>query len=66
MNHERKLACAILDIFEDLLNEYDLVIDSEDRKEVVQAGEEVAALYGEEYFSLEDKITDLLEKNEDL
>lgn len=61
MEKNRELACEILELFEELLDKYNLVIDSEDRKEMILSGENnVAAIYGEEYFALEDKITKII------
>lgn len=50
MEKTREFAIAILDLFEDLLDEKDINIPSEDR--VGEEGE--ARLYGTEYFQLED------------
>jgi hypothetical protein len=60
MNQERarRLAIAIIDEFEDLLAEKDILIPSADR----QGREEEACIYGSEYWRLEDTITDVLAK----
>jgi hypothetical protein len=60
MNQERarRLAIAIIDEFEDLLAEKDILIPSADR----QGREEEACIYGSEYWRLEDTITDMLAK----
>lgn len=55
-NLEREYAWAILDYFEDLLDEKGIDIPSDDREG--RDGE--SRLYGEEYFDLEDKIVSLL------
>jgi hypothetical protein len=61
MEKNREIACEILEVFEELLDKYNIVINSDDRKEMILSGEEnVAAIYGEEYFLLEDKITNIL------
>lgn len=61
MERNRETACQILEVFEELLDKYNIVINSEDRKEMISSGEDnVAAIYGEEYFLLEDKITNIL------
>lgn len=55
-NLEREYAWAILDYFEDLLDEKGIDIPSDDR----DGDEGEARLFGSEYFDLEDKITSLL------
>ena len=60
METTREFAIAILDLFEDLLDEKGIDIPSEDR--VGEEGE--ARLYGIEYFQLEDGIVQLLEQFE--
>jgi len=63
MEKNRELAYEILEGFEELLDKYNIVINSEDRKAIISSGEEnIAAIYGEEYFLLEDKITNILNK----
>ena len=52
----RQLAIQILDEFEELLAEKNVMIPSDDR----EGGEEEACLYGEEYYQLEDAIVDIL------
>lgn len=49
---------AILDCFEDLLDEKDINIPSDDRN----GDEGEARIYGTEYFDLEDRISYLLNK----
>lgn len=53
---EQEYAWAILDLFEDLLDEKEIDIPSDDR----EGNEGEARLYGIEYFDLEDKIVSLL------
>ena len=60
MEITREFAIAILDLFEDLLDEKGIDIPSEDR--VGEEGE--ARIYGTEYFQLEDGIVQLLEQFE--
>lgn len=52
----RKYANAICDKFEDLLNDHDITIPSEDR----EGEESEARLYGGVYYDLEDKVTNIL------
>ena len=52
----RQLAIAILDEFEDLLAEKNVMIPSDDR----EGREEEACLYGTEYYELEDAGRDIL------
>ena len=55
----RGLACMIVDLFEDLLAEYDIYIPNAER-----GGEEdEACIYGDDYYALEDQITELLCKH---
>ena len=53
---EQEYAFAILDCFEDLLDEKEIDIPSDDR----EGNEGEARLYGCEYFDLEDKVIGLL------
>ncbi len=56
MDKERKLAIAILEKFEELLEENNITIPSKDRE-----GEpDEARLYGSEYYTLEDDIVEIL------
>jgi hypothetical protein len=58
------VAIQILNVFEELLNEHNLTIDSIDRKEAIEEDEtDIAAIYGEEYFSLENKVLQILNDN---
>jgi hypothetical protein len=52
----RELAIRILDEFEELLAEKNVMIQSDDR----EGREEEACLYGSEYYGLEDAIVDIL------
>ena len=54
----RDLAFAIIEDFEELLAEHDIMIPSADR----EGREEEACIYGTEYYLLEDAITDILVK----
>ncbi|MFC4651625.1 hypothetical protein ACFO26_01705 [Lactococcus nasutitermitis] len=64
MEKSRELAIEIIDVFEDLLDRCNVVIDSEERKEaILNEQEEVAAIYGEEYYRIEDEITKILGVN---
>jgi len=57
MEKEREVACQIIDEFEDILEAYDITMPSTDRK-----GEPTEArIYGDEYYALEDTITELIE-----
>lgn len=58
MEKEREIAGRIIDLFEDLLQKYNIKIPSEDRKGDV----EEANIYGKEYYDLEDKITELIKE----
>lgn len=54
----RYWAGAIIDKFEELLNKYDIILPNEDR----EGNEDEAAIYGTDYYQLEDEITNLLER----
>ena len=58
MEPHRKLAIKIIDIFENLLNKYNIVLPNDDR----EGNEEEASIYGSDYYDLEDQITDVLDK----
>ena len=67
MEKAREVAITICDLFEDLLNEYDLTIETEERNDYMEdmdddEKEEVARLFGSVYYSLEDEITEIIEK----
>jgi len=56
MSKARSVAAVIIDEFEQLLADHDIVIPYEDRE-----GEpEEACIYGEEYYNLEDSITAII------
>lgn len=59
MKKERKLAIKIISEFEDLLEQKDIYIPSEDRT----GDESEARIYGTEYYQLEDRITEILHEN---
>ncbi len=52
----REVAIRIVDEFEELLAEKDIMVPSKDR----QGGEEEACLYGAEYYALEDGVVEIL------
>lgn len=54
---QRTLAISILSEFEELLERHNLTIPDVDR----DGNEEEARLYGSTYYSLEDKITEMIE-----
>lgn len=60
MDRGREYAIAIIDCFENLLYEKDMIIPSEDR----EGDEGEAAIFGSEYAELEDNITNILQKYE--
>ena len=62
MERNREIACEIIDIFENLLEEKNITIPSKDR----EGNEDESRIFGEEYYSLEEKITELLDKKEEL
>lgn len=57
LSKERNIAIKILDIFEDMLSEKNIIISDEDR----EGNEDEGFLYGTTYYNLEDEITSLLE-----
>lgn len=57
----REIAEQIIDLFEQLLEKYNLDIPSKDR-DAEPDKENLAHIYGEEYYDLEDAIVELLEK----
>jgi len=59
MNKERETAIKILAEFEDLLEEHNLTIPDADR----EGNEEEARIYGSSYYSLEDKITEIIKND---
>lgn len=58
MEKAREIAIEIIDEFEELLEGYKINIPSKDR----EGNPEEARIYGEEYYALEDSITDILTK----
>ena len=61
LSKARNLAIKIIDLFEELLAEYDIQIPNDERE-----GEEYeACIYGSDYYALEDNITELLCENID-
>ena len=69
MDKKRELAISIINLFESLLDEYEIDIPSEDRdmemkdmtpEEIEDAG--FAHIYGSDYYALEDAIVELLSK----
>lgn len=58
MEDNRKLAIKIIDEFEALLSKYEIKLPNEEREE----NENEACIYGSDYYELEDKITELLNR----
>ena len=56
-NIRKEYAHSILDLFEDLLDEKEIDIPSDDR----EGDESEARIYGSEYYDLEDKVNTLLD-----
>lgn len=56
----RNVAISIISVFEDLLDENDITIPDKFRSE--EEGSDEARIFGDTYYNLEDKITDLLNK----
>lgn len=54
----RGIAILILDLFEEMLSDKNIMIPDDDR----EGGEDEACLYGSTYYDLEDRITDLINK----
>lgn len=52
----RGLASMIVDLFEELLVEYNIYIPNDER----EGDEDEACIYGSDYYALEDQITELL------
>lgn len=59
MSKERSIAIDLIDTLEDKLSEKDIYIYDEERENQ----EEEACIFGAKYYSLEDAITDFLERN---
>jgi hypothetical protein len=66
MSKERYMACEILEVFEDFLARKGIEIPNKERDEYYEDNpedkEEKAILFGGEYYSLEDEVTELLER----
>lgn len=63
MEKAREIACEILDIFEDFLQVKNIKIPNKERDEYESDKDtEKAILFGSEYYSLEDEITELIKK----
>lgn len=60
MEYNRKVAIKIINKFEELLAKYDIKLPSNER----EGNEEEACIYGNDYYELEDEITEIL--NEEL
>ena len=56
MDTKREYAIAIVDLFEELLDEKEIDIPSDDR----EGYDEEARIYGTEYYDLEDAVYELL------
>ena len=68
MEKSREVAIKILDLFEELLDEYDITIETEERNDYIEDLDDsekdgVARLFGEPYYSLEDSVTEVLNKD---
>ncbi len=62
MTKERELACTILDEFEDFLAGHDVKIPNKERDEYECPEDEKAILFGSEYYSLEENLTEMIKK----
>lgn len=62
MEKNRQTAILILDIFEQLLDKYDIMIPDEHR----MGEDDEACLFGANYYALEDEITNLLDRIEEM
>lgn len=62
MNKKRELAARIVDLFDDLLDQKGIEIPCEDPDEQTERheGDNEACLYGMEYWTLVDKIEEML------
>ena len=58
MTYNRKRAISILGIIEDYLADKDVKIENPERDDI----EDVAILCGSDYYDLEDRITEILDK----
>ncbi len=62
MTKERELASTILDEFEEFLVGHDIKIPNKERDEYESPEDEKAILFGSEYYSLEDTLTEMIKK----
>lgn len=60
MDKNRQTAILILGKFENLLHKYNIIVPDDNR----MGEDDEACLYGAEYYTLEDEITDLLNRRE--
>ena len=58
MELEREFAIAIIETVEELLDEKNIKVPSDDR----EGDESESSIYGSEFYELEEKITDLLKE----
>ena len=66
MTKSREIAIQICELVENLLDEYNVIINEEERKKYMEdmnedEKEEIARLFGSAYYSLEDSITEIIE-----
>lgn len=65
MEAERYMACEILEIFEDFLASKGIEIPNKERDEYADGDlDGLAILFGSEYYTLEDEITETIKKLE--
>jgi len=62
MEKAREIACEILDIFEDFLQVKNIKIPNKERDEYECPEDEKAILFGSEYYSLEENLTEMIKK----
>ncbi|HOJ78949.1 MAG TPA: hypothetical protein PLZ08_09880 [Bacillota bacterium] len=66
MEKTRLVAIEILDVFEELLARYGIMIPDverdDEKEEFDEDGIEEACIYGQNYYELEDRITEILER----
>jgi len=62
MTKERALACEILLEFEEFLEGHNVKIPNKERDEYDEDEESKAILFGSEYYSLEDTLTEMIKK----
>ena len=62
MTKERELACNLLSEFEDFLAQHNVKIPNEERDEYESPEDEKAILFGSQYYSLEDKLEEMIKK----